>query len=113
MNRIFVYGTLKRGQRNAHYMRDAQYVGRHVTEKIYSMYEFGGYPAVCRDGRHAISGEVYRVNDRHFGILDEFESYPDFYQRIEIPTLWGDAWMYVVEYELCSGKRKLFGNWPK
>lgn len=113
MNRIFVYGTLKRGQRNAHYMRGARYIGSHVTEKIYSMYEFGAFPAVCRGGRHAIRGEIYRVSDQHFGILDAFESYPEFYQRIEIPTRWGDAWMYIVEYELCRDKRKLLGNWPK
>lgn len=112
MNRIFVYGTLKRGQRNAHYMRGAGYVGRHVTEKIFSMYEFGGYPAVCRDGRHAISGEVYRVSDQQFEILDAFESYPEFYQRIEIPTRWGDAWMYVVEPGLCHGRILVPGRWP-
>ena len=112
MNRIFVYGTLKRGQRNAHHMHGAQYVGRHVTERIYSMYEFGGYPAVCRDGRHAISGEIYRISDRHFEILDVFESYPEFYQRIEIPTRWGDAWMYIVEPALCRGRDLVIGSWP-
>ena len=112
MNRVFVYGTLKRGQRNAHYMHGAHFVGRHLTEKIFSMYEFGGYPAVCRDGRHAISGEVYRVNDRHFRALDAFEAYPDFYQRIEIPTRWGDSWMYIVEPVLCRGRRQVPGRWP-
>ena len=113
MNRVFVYGTLKRGQRNFSYLRGARFIGYHVTEKLYSMYEFGGYPAVCRDGRHAIIGEVYRVGNRRFGILDAFESYPDFYQRIEIETRWGKAWMYVVEPERCRGKRKLVGNWPQ
>ena len=93
-------------------MRGAHFVGRHQSEKIFSMYEFGGYPAVCQNGRHAISGEVYRVNDRHFRLLDVLEAYPDFYQRIEIPTRWGDAWMYIVEAPLCRGRRQIAGRWP-
>jgi gamma-glutamylcyclotransferase (GGCT)/AIG2-like uncharacterized protein YtfP len=76
------------------------------------MYEFEGYPAVCLSGRHAVTGEVYEINDRHFGILDQFERYPDFYQRIEIPTAWGHAWMYIVEPELCRGRKRLPGRWP-
>ena len=31
--------------------------------------------------------------------------FPHFYQRIEIPTRWGDAWMYIVRAELCVGKK--------
>ena len=112
MNRVFVYGTLKRGQRNAHFMRGAHFVGRHLTAKIFSMYEFGDYPAVCRNGRHAVSGEVYRVNDRHFRLLDMLEACPDFYQRIEIPTPWGDAWMYIVDASLCRGRKQIRGRWP-
>ena len=112
MNRVFVYGTLKRGQRNAHFMRGAKYFGRHLTDNLYSMYEFEDYPAVCRDGIHAIAGEVYGVSDRQFRMLDDLEWYPHFYQRIEILTAWGEAWMYVVEAELCRGKRRLDGRWP-
>lgn len=59
MNRLFVYGSLKRGQRNDHFMHGAEYLGLHSTEEIYSMYEFEGYPAVCLRGVHSISGEVY------------------------------------------------------
>ena len=112
MNRVFVYGTLKRGQRNYHLMRGAEFVGRHTTAKTYSMYEFEDYPAVCLRGRHAIKGEVYHVSHRQFRLLDELEWYPQFYQRIEIPTAYGDAWMYVVKFELCPGKRQIPGTWP-
>lgn len=112
MNRIFVYGTLKRGQRNAHYMRGTRFYGHHLTENIYSMYEFENYPAVCRDGIHAVAGEVYGVNNRQFRALDELEWYPSFYQRIEISTPWGDAWMYVVEPVLCRGRDLVIGSWP-
>jgi len=112
VNRIFVYGTLKSGQRNAHYLRGARFYGLHVTAGVYSMYEFEDYPAVCLQGLHAISGEVYGVDDRQFRALDELEWYPRLYQRIEIPTAWGDAWMYIVDPGLCRGKRLLDGSWP-
>ncbi|MDH3448738.1 MAG: gamma-glutamylcyclotransferase [Gammaproteobacteria bacterium] len=113
MNRVFVYGTLKRGQRNYRFMRGAEYMGDHRTEKLYSMYEFDDYPAVCLRGCHAIRGEVYRVSDRQFRLLDDLEWYPHYYQRIEIPTTWGDAWMYIVEFELCHGRRQIPGSWPE
>ena len=112
MNRVFVYGTLKRGQRNFAFLRGSKFYGRHVTESIYSMYEFENYPAVCRDGIHSISGEVYGVSDRRFRTLDVLEWYPRMYQRIEIPTAWGKAWMYVVKSELCHGRTLLDGTWP-
>ncbi len=109
--RVFVYGTLKNGQRNAHFLQGARFMGAHVTEQLYSMYEFGTFPAVCPDGEHAIHGEVYLVSGRQFKLLDELEWYPHFYQRIEIPTRHGAAWMYIVRSELCRGKRQLAGRW--
>jgi gamma-glutamylcyclotransferase (GGCT)/AIG2-like uncharacterized protein YtfP len=111
MNRVFVYGTLKRGQRNFHFLRDALFCGEFVTQSIYSMYEFEDYPAVSLDGKHAIEGEVFHVTEHQFRILDELEWYPDFYQRIEITTTYGDAWMYVVKAELCEGKKQIPGFW--
>lgn len=112
MNRVFVYGTLKRGQRNSHFMHCAEFLGQHRTEKNYSMYEFENYPAVCPQGSQAIKGEVYHISDRQFKMLDELEWYPRFYQRIEIPTDWGNAWMYIVKFKLCQGKKQLPGDWP-
>jgi gamma-glutamylaminecyclotransferase len=112
MNQVFVYGTLKRGQRNSHFLADAEFVGCFTTRSIYSIYEFENYPAVCLDGVHAIEGEVYLVNDHQFRMLDDLEWYPHFYQRIEIPTIFGDAWMYIVEAQLCLDKKQLQGRWP-
>jgi gamma-glutamylcyclotransferase (GGCT)/AIG2-like uncharacterized protein YtfP len=112
MIRVFVYGTLKQGQRNWHYLRDAEFVDRHVTHSRYAMFEFDDYPAVCQDGSHSIHGEIYWVSQQQFYQLDELEQYPDFYQRIEIPTAHGNAWMYIVSRELCHGRKALDGHWP-
>ena len=111
MNRVFVYGTLKRGHRNFHFLRHAEFVGEFTTAKIYSMYEFEDYPAVCLQGCHAIAGEVYHVTRSQFKMLDDLEWYPHFYQRIEIQTHFGDAWMYIVKAKLCRGKKQIPGIW--
>ncbi len=113
MSRVFVYGTLKRGQRNAHFMRGARFLGEFTTEAVYSMYEFDDYPAVCLHGSHAIAGEVYSVSSARFAMLDDLEWYPRFYQRIEIETRYGDAWMYIVQPRLCQGRKKIAGNWGR
>jgi gamma-glutamylcyclotransferase (GGCT)/AIG2-like uncharacterized protein YtfP len=113
MKLVFVYGTLKRGQRNEHYLRDAEFIGHFTTGNRYTMYDFGGYPAVCLRGRRAIEGEVYRVDKRTFRTLDELEWYPRFYQRIEIRTRYGRAWMYIVRPKLCRRRKRLtVGCWP-
>ena len=111
MNHVFVYGTLKRGQRNSHYLDEALFIGEFITGTAYSMYQFDDYPAVCLDGRHAIQGEVFQLDDELFRALDELERYPDFYQRIEIDTHYGYAWMYIVTRQLCRGRQMLEGSW--
>ncbi len=60
---------------------------------------------------YEFEGEVYRVNDHLFRMLDDLEWYPHFYQRIEITTDFGDAWLYIVKAELCQGKKLIPGNW--
>lgn len=112
MIRVFVYGTLKQGQRNGHYLSSAEFIDRHVTQSRYSMFEFEGYPAVCLHGAHSIHGELYWVSKQQFRQLDELEQYPDYYQRIQIPTTHGDAWMYIVSREICRGRNALAGHWP-
>ncbi len=112
MIRVFVYGTLKRGQRNNYFLRQAEFVGQHTTAKIYSMFDFEDYPAVCLHGKHAIQGEVYHISQREFKMLDDLEWYPHFYQRLEIPTVYGDAWMYYLRAELCRDRKRIYGVWP-
>ena len=106
-HRVFVYGTLKRGQRNYHYLRRAEFLGRFVTESVYSMYLFDDYPAVCLNGRHPIRGEVYLIDDLQFQ-----SPTTDAATLSEVGTRYGDAWMYMVRAELCLGKRLIPGHWP-
>jgi gamma-glutamylcyclotransferase (GGCT)/AIG2-like uncharacterized protein YtfP len=109
--KVFVYGTLKRGFRNHFYLSEAEYLGRYRTCESYGFYDFGDYPAATLDGDQAIGGEVFQILPEHLSALDILEGYPDFYQRIEIETEYGVAWMYIVKEQLCFGKSKLSDDW--
>ena len=111
MTRLFVYGTLKIGFHNAYYLEDARFLSEFVTEPVYSMYDFGGYPAVSENGKTAIAGEVYDISEELLASIDLLEWYPDFYQRVIIETSFGGAWMYVVREPLCADKIKIGGSW--
>ena len=108
---MFVYGTLKKGFRNAVYLENARFLGEIITDPVYSMYDFGNYPAVSEMGKIAIEGELYEIDEELLASIDRLEWYPKFYQRMIIETSFGNAWMYVVNESLCVEKIKINGNW--
>lgn len=108
---VFVYGTLKRGQRNSHLLTRAEYLGEFDTLNEYTMYEIEDYPAVSIGGASSIQGEIYVVTSAEFSALDKLELCPDYYQRIIIETHYGEAWMYVLSEHLCQGREQLSGYW--
>ena len=110
--RVFVYGTLMRGQRNHPLMRGASYLGIHRTSPAYTMFGFDDFPAVSIGGRQAIHGEVFEINRCLLDRLDRLEGHPHFYRRIGIATDHGEAWMYVVRREACRGRPRLSCGWP-
>lgn len=96
MHRVFVYGTLRHGFGNHRLLLESNYLGNHKTEPEYNMVSLGAYPAVLPNGITSIVGEVYEVNDEVFQRLDQLEGYPSLYDRMEINTNWGPAWMYFM-----------------
>uniref|UniRef100_A0A3Q1GLC3 Gamma-glutamylaminecyclotransferase n=1 Tax=Acanthochromis polyacanthus TaxID=80966 RepID=A0A3Q1GLC3_9TELE len=90
MTRVFVYGTLKKGQPNYYRMLDpangkAEYLGSALTTEkfplvITSKYNIPFLLNIPGQG-HRVHGEVYRVDDQMLKFLDDFESVPTWYQR--------------------------------
>ena len=77
---LFVYGTLKKGQRANHYLKDAKFIGNATTkDSIFDMQSNQGlYPFVFLDGNKRILGEVYSVPMDELKFLDMYEGYrPD------------------------------------
>ncbi len=98
-NKVFVYGTLKRGNnvRGLDSWGDADFVGDAVTSlPHFSLHDLGMFPAVSKDGDDHIAGEVWTVSDDILDSLDRIEGYPDFYNRMQVDTTHGRAWMYYI-----------------
>ena len=77
MNKIFVYGTLKKGGRLHHRVSESKFICTTQTnESNFVMSGFGfSFPVVSikpKDGL-AILGELYEVNDECLAVLDQIE----------------------------------------
>jgi len=95
---VAVYGTLRKNHYNNYLLRNQAYVGLHRTTPEYTMYSLGGFPAVTLNGENEIVLEIFQVNDNEtLKNLDSLEGYPTFYNRKEIDTEYGKAWMYYME----------------
>ena len=93
---IFVYGTLKGGFCNHGVLGDATFMGNYTTPPVYRMFDLGAFPAISLDGTTAIIGEVYEIDN--LDRVDVLEGYPTLYDRSEIPTNFGMAWVYHYEW---------------
>ena len=106
MNRIIVYGTLKKRHGNHSVLGNSVYIGEAVTNsKEFSMFD-GGFPFVSDgfpgDHTGSIVGELYETNDqRILSNLDRLEGVPYLYikREVDVTTLDGSvcqATIYVA-----------------
>lgn len=73
--RIFIYGTLKRGDCNARFMVDQDFIGEACSEPRYRMVDCGGYPGMFPVDENGVSihGEVWDVDELCRARLDVLE----------------------------------------
>jgi gamma-glutamylcyclotransferase (GGCT)/AIG2-like uncharacterized protein YtfP len=93
-HKLFVYGTLMKGEPNHKWMRSCQ----HLKDEIvpgFSLVDCGRFPGATF-GDSEIRGEVYEIDEQHLRSLDILEGVPDLYRRIEIQTSSGVAWIYLL-----------------
>lgn len=93
---VAVYGSLKRGFGNHQLLTDAEFLGED-TIGGWRMLHLGGFPGII-DGNseEIILIEAYKVSDDEFTRLDSLEGYPSFYNRKQVSTSFGDAWIYFL-----------------
>lgn len=109
---VAVYGTLRAGEGNHRLMSDAKFLGDDETKGI--MHSLGGFPAVDIDGEGKIKIEVYVVDENTFRRLDGLEGYPHFYNRSEVDTQFGKAWMYHIDAAQLAGRPVITsGDWKE
>ena len=105
LNKIFVYGTLRKGYGSRHGMlqEDGEFLGvAYSTNKI--MYDLGAFPGVIHSDNEedVIVGEVYTMNDPQETIayLDVIEGVPTLYRREKVRVSLENGeelttWMYI------------------
>lgn len=113
-HKVFVYGTLLSGERNAHWARDARRTPARATG---TLYDTGyGFPAFVKDGETLIDGELLTVNDEGFASMDRLEGYPRLYRREQIPVYTEScgcirAWVYIMNSLPEGAKEIRCGSW--
>ena len=103
--RFACYGTLKKNHGNFHYVKDAEYLGEHITEPLYTMYT-GGFPVTERGGNTAIHCEIYETSDPEIikdvhgleGCESQIQGHPSNWYDFDLTqTAWGDARIFVMD----------------
>lgn len=107
---VAVYGSLKQGYRNHALLGGSEFKGVDGTSAEFSMYSMGGFPCITEGGDTSIHVEVYEVEDEVFSRLDRLEGYPSFYNRKEIDTMYGKAWIYYIQDGSYLGELNLVAN---
>jgi len=103
MHKVFVYGSLLSGLGNHRLLEDSKLIGNAITPPEFIMIDLGSFPGVVHvleDGSTVV-GEVYEVDDTTMKRLDHLEGYNEehpsrgLYNRMKIPTEFGDAFIYT------------------
>ncbi len=82
MFKVFVYGTLKKGFCNHHFLEKSRFLGKAETLNKYALYLKDYYPFVTEYEKISIiKGEVYQINQQQLQQIDILEEVPDYYYR--------------------------------
>ena len=77
--RLFVYGSLKRGDRHHQELGGAKFLGTACTVDGYALVSWHDYLALVSGGDGSVPGELFEVDEALLRVLDEFEG--DEYER--------------------------------
>lgn len=101
MHKVFVYGTLKKGQGLSRALDTSKFIREDETTDKMCMLNLHAYPGVVREPKlSTIKGELYEVDDETFKTLDHIEGYPRLYTRQEIKLRSNEtAWIYIYNHK--------------
>ena len=106
---VAIYGSLKRGFYNHHLMMGSEFIGEDCLGG-FNLYSLGAFPGVKR-GKGQLHVEVFTVDPLCFERLDVLEDHPNWYQREQVTTKFGLAWIYLYLPEVDNQLQVTSGNW--
>jgi gamma-glutamylaminecyclotransferase len=103
---LFVYGTLKRGEKNHFRLADQEFLGEAATEPRYRVFDLGPFPGLVRDETNglAVRGELFAVGARCLAELDAFEGDAGAFVRALIEVSGSEeVWAYYLNEPVPEG----------
>ena len=105
--KLFIYGTIKRGQCRADVMRGQKFLGSVKLVPMYKMFNLGQFPALVKvsglDNGPMIEGELWEVDEDCIRRMDMIEGAPSFYRRQEVQVAGQEVESLYVESYLYQG----------
>lgn len=82
MAAVLVYGTLRQGFANHHWLGGSRPLGAGVMQGL-ALYDLGPFPmaVISDDDAAVLQGEIHAVTATHLQALDRFEGVPRLYER--------------------------------
>lgn len=114
--RVAVYGTLKRGYPNHHWLHDATLLGQDHLIDI-TLYNLDAYPGAKLETSSGCIVEIYAISANQLARLDTLEGYMPMapkvglYDRMVLSTRYGDAWCYLYNAKVAPEARLTSGEW--
>ena len=120
-HRVFVYGTLMRGEANHRLLAlpevegEAQMDGAARTQPVFHLVDMGMFPAMAAGGQTAVEGEVWTVGPGVLADLDRLEGHPRFYRRSPICLEDGqEVEAYLLPPARAAGRKAIeHGSWRR
>jgi gamma-glutamylcyclotransferase (GGCT)/AIG2-like uncharacterized protein YtfP len=116
LHRLFVYGTLMRGEASAHLMSAGRFVGEARTVTAYQLRLLEGYPALLPGGGTAVRGEIHLVDTRLLAALDDFEGHPSLFRRQGVALAGGgqaEAYLFARPAAVSAAPLLIDGDWRR
>ena len=112
---IAAYGTLRSGERNEHFCRNA--ISRRSATISGTLYDTGwGFPAFVLQGKTKVTVELIEISIRDWADVDRLEGYPRLYDRVLTDFRLPDgstvqAWIYIMNHLPETAKVIVSGDW--
>jgi gamma-glutamylcyclotransferase (GGCT)/AIG2-like uncharacterized protein YtfP len=118
MVKVFVYGTLRKGERRNHILEGSRFIG-YARAKGFFLYKIKEFPGMV-EGSGEVVGEVYEISEDLLEKLDWIERVPYLYRRelIEVTLEDGQAifvYVYIYNGEIDEDYNEIIpsGDWKR
>jgi gamma-glutamylcyclotransferase (GGCT)/AIG2-like uncharacterized protein YtfP len=101
--KVLVYGTLKKGYSNHHFMFKSKYIKNTEIKGSLYLKKDRYFPHLILKGEDLIECEIYEVSENCLTYLDRLEGHPNFFERKELEI--ENEKMFIYEYKIQKNEK--------